>query len=336
MSFLLRVILLSILSLAITAQVVSAEHIGVILPLSGELAAFGAKVRRGIELARSELPQTTFIFEDGGADPRGALSAYKKLRHSYKITKLIGPFGPGQTQALAREAARDKVNVWAVSMCEKQLLSLPFIQCSYPSPGEQVNPLFENLAKQMESSPQTIFLGIESDFSEAHYELVKQRAAEGDINLVDAKILSRDTQDFAAVVTRYRRADIDLAILSGPEPQQLTRLLHAMREQGMQPTRRWFLSEADNSLFTQHRQLFEGVLLEASPTRFSERFKELSKVAHQEDPDLYSALGYDLARLAAQQSPAAIPQFKILPNKDVSMELRGGIVRSGKRHALLE
>lgn len=332
MSLLIRYFLLSVFSLMLTAQVAAEEQIGVILPLSGELAAFGAKVRRGIELAKSELPGSSFIFEDGGADPRSALSAYKKLRHSYKITKLVGPFGPGQTQALAREVARDKVSVWAVSMCEKQLLSLPYIQCSYPSPREQVNPLFDNLSKQNKSSPRTIFLGIESDFSAAHYELVKQRATEGRIKLVDAEILSRDTHDFAAVITRYRKETIDLAIVSGPEPQQLIRLLREMTEQGVRPRNRWFLSEADDTLFTQHHHLFEGVLLEASPTRFSDRFNEVFKGAHQEEPDLYSALGYDLARLAAEQDPAAIPLFRILPNKDVFMDLKGGVVRNGKRH----
>ncbi len=71
-------------------------EIGVILPLSGELASIGDAVRNGITIAIKKYPAKfdglKFIYDDSRYDPKTSLSAYKRIRQrtSVKLTYIWG------------------------------------------------------------------------------------------------------------------------------------------------------------------------------------------------------------------------------------------------------
>ena len=81
-------------------------RVGVIIPLTGSSAAFGKKVRSGMELAASE--GVELIFEDSLSNSKSALTAYRKLRELDNIKYLISV--GGETCEVLNEAAQiDKV-----------------------------------------------------------------------------------------------------------------------------------------------------------------------------------------------------------------------------------
>lgn len=80
--------------------------IGVVLPLTGHLAAIGQLMKQGLELALDEvnsaqLRGTTFkfIIEDGMSTPDGAIAAFNKLIHEDGVSVILGPTTSSATRA---------------------------------------------------------------------------------------------------------------------------------------------------------------------------------------------------------------------------------------------
>lgn len=74
-------------------------RIGVLLPLSGPFAQYGAKIQQSLEASRG--PNVKFVFEDDGCDPKIAVNAYKKLSDLDGINYFIGPMCGSPQSAVA-------------------------------------------------------------------------------------------------------------------------------------------------------------------------------------------------------------------------------------------
>lgn len=65
------------------------HSIGVIIPLTGNLANYGSTVRNSIE--RVQIPGIKWVFEDEACDSTRTVSAFKKLTELQKIHFILGP-----------------------------------------------------------------------------------------------------------------------------------------------------------------------------------------------------------------------------------------------------
>jgi len=117
-SFLVSVIL-SALSLAYaedSASVRQSFNVGVIIPLTGELAEYGTAIRNGFELASSKsqhkFSNIRFIYEDSRYDGKTAVSALQKL-HSMNSVDLYYLWGVSPTEAMLPIAAAERLPVIA-------------------------------------------------------------------------------------------------------------------------------------------------------------------------------------------------------------------------------
>lgn len=74
------------------------QRIGIITPLTGDLAYWGASTQLGAELARRELAQQgiqiQLVFEDGQLTADSAMSAARKLRHVDQVQAIYSEFAP--------------------------------------------------------------------------------------------------------------------------------------------------------------------------------------------------------------------------------------------------
>ena len=96
-----------------------AIKVGISLPLSGALAAYGKSTLEGIRL-RIEQANTaggiqgapvTLIVEDNQGDATAGINAYNKLAGSDKVAAVIGPITSTAALAVRRAAAKQKVPV---------------------------------------------------------------------------------------------------------------------------------------------------------------------------------------------------------------------------------
>lgn len=78
-------------------------HVGVIIPLTGDLADYGSSIQRGIQIARSETPAAfshiQFAYEDSKYEGKTAVTALEKLRAS-NATDLFYLWGVSPTEAI--------------------------------------------------------------------------------------------------------------------------------------------------------------------------------------------------------------------------------------------
>ena len=79
--------------------------IGVLLPLSGDFADFGAGYKRGID--DSIQGGFEFVFEDDKCDPIGAINGFRKLTDIDNVKYIIGP-GCGSPQEAIAPLMREK------------------------------------------------------------------------------------------------------------------------------------------------------------------------------------------------------------------------------------
>lgn len=64
--------------------------IGVIAPLTGEGATYGASMQKGISLALSDAKGTRLVFEDSRFQAKEAVAAFKKLIAFDKVDAIYG------------------------------------------------------------------------------------------------------------------------------------------------------------------------------------------------------------------------------------------------------
>jgi branched-chain amino acid transport system substrate-binding protein len=80
-----------------------AFNVGVIIPLSGDLADYGVSIRRGFNLAVEQSPERFanihFVFEDSRYDAKTAVSALQKLRTTNNVD-LYYAWGVSPTEAI--------------------------------------------------------------------------------------------------------------------------------------------------------------------------------------------------------------------------------------------
>ena len=93
-----------------------AISIGVVLPLTGHLAAAGELMKQGFDLALSEInngqlgsPQFKFIIEDDASTPEGAVAAFNKLIHEDGVSVILGPASSSATEAAFPIAGENRI-----------------------------------------------------------------------------------------------------------------------------------------------------------------------------------------------------------------------------------
>ncbi len=81
--------------------------IGVIAPLTGIAADYGAEMKAGIEAAGGT--NVEFVYEDDKCDPKEAVTAYKKLVDFDKVSLIIGPACGSPQEAIAPLLKNNKI-----------------------------------------------------------------------------------------------------------------------------------------------------------------------------------------------------------------------------------
>ena len=116
----LALILVAVMALALIpgcADDSDKIKVGVIAPLTGDVAVYGNAVKNAVDLYVEQLNaaggvngrQIKLIVYDDKGDPTESLNAYNKLVSSDKIVALIGPVTSGPTFGVAQQSAIDNV-----------------------------------------------------------------------------------------------------------------------------------------------------------------------------------------------------------------------------------
>lgn len=113
--------------------------VGIVLPLTGELANFGNTILNGVKIGLKEFNTSdslhlSLVIEDSKADATTAVSAFNKLTDVDKVSVVIGDLTSGATLAMAPIANAKKVLLISPSASNPKLSDAgPFFSRVWPS-----------------------------------------------------------------------------------------------------------------------------------------------------------------------------------------------------------
>lgn len=321
--------------------------IGVIVPLTEEAASLGEKVRNGIELAKLQYKDqlVEFIYEDGGVDPKKAVTAFKKLKSVDRVSLFIGPFGPDQILAIAPMLEPQDI-LLGVSLCEDRFKKYPQIFCTYPSIPDQTASGIEAIKKT--SVTKLGFITQSGELGNLIESELKKGQGAGNYSLVITERMKQGDTDFRTLVAKVKSVGVD-GIYTASLPDEGYLLVKQIRElQFLGPL--FSVFDATEEKLAELGSASEGLYLPGhiSP-KFEPDFTTSYKEKYSDEPDMYGALGHSIGitllnalkenrtsvselkeKLISRTLNTAIINFSFKADQTVSIPVESFVFRGGK------
>lgn len=298
---LLVAVLAIVLFLTRNKEEIKEIKIGAILPLTGDIASYGIRVKRGAEIATQELPQkglppVEIEFQDDQNNPRlaaGIMKTYATVKH-YPV--VMGAAGSSVSLAITPIANQYEM-VQISPLSSAQELSLKggdyfFRVC--PADDQQAEILAKWVAEEGYNKVAVVYtdndwgLGL----AEAFRNYYRERS-DGEIVFYEGT--AEGEKDFRTVLTKIKAKDAE-AIVSPTYPKEGGQLIRQVEELGMKVERygadNWGASEFANIAGTAS----EGCKFVAQYSYSGPEFQRLNSIyksQYQEEADVFVAYGYD-------------------------------------------
>jgi branched-chain amino acid transport system substrate-binding protein len=273
--------------------------VGVIAPLSGEVAFLGEKMKKGIEAAieNADMPDNiSFIYEDGGIEPRKALTAYQKLSSVDKVDYIIGPFGPDQILSIAPILKPDDIML-AVSLCEGRFAQYPQVFCTYPSIPDQVESSFPVMKSN--NTKKVALITANSELGNMVFEELKKSEEALEYTVETHEKIKQGDKDFRTLIAKVKASGVDTVYIASlpDEGYLLLRQLSELQFTGTKIA----IFDAVEEVLKEMSVAAEGVYFPGhiSPN-FEPYFTETFKEKNKEEPDLYAALGHSITTMLVE------------------------------------
>ena len=209
--------------------------IGVVLPLTGHLAAAGELMKQGLDLALGEIndqqlgnPQFKFIIEDDSSTPEGAVAAFNKLIHEDGVSVILGPASSSATEAAFPIAHENRVVAISPTSGARGLSAI----------GDFVFrvPLATNIVALQ---------GVETTYAKLNYQRVATMYNETDlfstdrdtalreaftalgVEVLTTEVFQSDDTDFSAQLTQIKALEPDAIFISALPPEKAGILIQA-------------------------------------------------------------------------------------------------------------
>ncbi|MCX7653985.1 MAG: ABC transporter substrate-binding protein [Fervidobacterium sp.] len=294
------VFILLLLTLGIFAEI----KIGVLLPLTGGISAFGEWTKKGIELAFGQKgtvlgEKIKLVYADTRSEKTEAANAMARLIDKEKVVAVIGEIASSNSIAAAEIAEAKKVPQVAVTSTNPLVTQgKKFVSRVCFIDPLQGTALAEFAAKNLKAKKVTIFLDIEQDYSVGLTNYFTERFEKkynGKILKVQYK--SGD-QEFSAQISQALSFGSDVIMFTGyyNEIALAAQQARAMGYKG------YFIAGdgADApELIKIGGQAVEGLYFtthyvpEAANTKLAKDFVESFKKKYNTLPAMNAALGYD-------------------------------------------
>jgi branched-chain amino acid transport system substrate-binding protein len=200
--------------------------VGVSLPVSGALAAYGKTTLEGIRMRVEEVNATggvngatiKLIVEDNLGDSTAAINAYNKLAGSDKVVGILGPITSSAALAIRRSAAKLKVPIISPTATSDKVTQghgYMFRACFNDSFQGRIIANF--VIKEAKKA--ATFVDMNSDYSKGLAKSFKAAfEADGGTVVAEEKYQQKDTE-FGAQLKRIKQAGAETVFVPGYPPE---------------------------------------------------------------------------------------------------------------------
>jgi len=184
--------------------------IGVVLPLSGNFAAFGQEALRGILLAAGtfdtqipidQRPRIRIVVRDSGGSPAAAAAAVRDLAQEEGVTAIIGPLLSEECEAAAVTAEIQRVPLLALTSRMEVASGRSYVFRVRTMPSDEVQTLADHAMRNLEAQRFAILYPRDaygSGVSGLFWDAVEQRGG----RVVALAAYDPDAVDFGDAIRR--------------------------------------------------------------------------------------------------------------------------------------
>ena len=203
-------------------QAFGENSVGVILPMTGEFARYGERIRHGIDGKRSEAVK--FLYEDEGCNPAKAVSAFHKLRAATGAQLFLGPWCGSPQVAVAALLKKTKGLAVLGSSAPERVFELSGGQMVSVQPSIEAESRFNAQEAFRLGARRVVIVFLENDFSRAH-EAAFRAAFKGEV--VETLVYSSpDGSALRGIATKVKQRNPDTLYIPDAFP-----LMHGLLRQ---------------------------------------------------------------------------------------------------------
>ncbi len=285
--------------------------IGVIAPLTGDVAVYGTAVNNAVQLYTEQFnakggvngKQIKLIVYDDKGDPTEAMNAYNKLVNSDQVAAIIGPVTSSPTFGVAQASAADGIPCITGTATHPDVTTYGnnFFRACFEDPF-QGGTMARYAAKELKATTAAIIYNNSDAYSTGLKDAFTATATENGIEIVATESYAKGDVDFKAQLTNIASADADVLFI--PDYYNNCYLICSQaREMGIDST---FLGVdgtdgvleiegADTSVFDGMYFVNHYSAEDESP--IVQDFIAAYKAKYNTDPNALAALGYDATML---------------------------------------
>ena len=309
-----RVLFGAVVALGYLSGLAGAQiKIGAAEALTGNAAQYGVPIRKGFELALSEIngrggingQKIELIVEDEQGKKEEAINVFKKLIFQDKVLMLFGPTLSNSAQASDPEAQGAKVVVFGTSNTADGITSIGNYVFRNSVTEADILPVTLKVAAQKTGLKKVAVLyGNDDIFTKSGYDNFKKALANLKIPVTTTETFAKGDVDFKPQLTKIKSSNADAIVLSAlvaegapamVQARQLGIALPFIGGNGMNSPKVFDLAK-DNS-----DNLWVGSPWSSeNPAAENKRFIAAYQKAQNALPDQFAAQAYDAMYIVAQ------------------------------------
>lgn len=303
--------IVAVLALAIVLVVTQMKKepgeikIGAVLPLTGDAADYGKKLKMGMDLAVEEkkgFSELKVLYEDSQAQPKQAVSAYQKLVNLDHVPIIVGLFSSAEVLSVAPLAERDKVVLLSPTASAPAITHAGEYIFRIVTSDEFDGRVMASFVRDNLNAEEAAIAYINNDYGIGVRDVFSKEFVEKGGKVLISELFSQDETDFRTQIEKLRKKKPPVVFLIGYK--EMGRFLRQAWELGFGPQ---FVSIGlfeDPEILEVAGTAANGVyysmpsfdLTKGEPS--IEGFKNTFKKKYNVEPDILAALGYDVMRVA--------------------------------------
>lgn len=283
--------------------------VGVILPLTGDLANFGKTVLDGIKLGFDDNDNKNIvvklIIEDSKAKPKDAVNSFNKLISIDEVNCVIGALTSGSTLAITPEANKNKTFLISPTASSPLLSDAgPYFYRVYPSDLFDAeiasNYCFNNL-----SSPNASIVYLNNDYCNGLKEVFLNNYKKLGGKVQSAIAFNENISDFKSIISRLKTENNNVIYIIG-HPVGIGMFLRQSKELGFNVNFFSNVAAEDREFYNVAGSSSNGLLFTApafdlsSKEPYARNFIKKFENKYGYVPDIHAVKGYDISQILLQ------------------------------------
>ena len=284
--------------------------IGVVLPLTGHLAAAGELMKQGFDLALDEInngqfgnTQFNFIIEDDTSMPEGAVDAFNKLIHEDSMSVILGPASSTATRAAFPIAQENGIVAISPTSGERGLSAIGDFVFRIPLTTDVLVPKGIEVTYAKLGYQRVATMYDETDgFSTDRDKALQEAFTVKDIEVLTTESFRSGDTDFSAQLTRIQALNPDAIFVSALPPEKPGILIQA-RQLGISVP--FIVSSVTNVEVAAAGAAAEGVItfigwLPTDDTPGNQAFVKNYSATYGMEPNVFATASYASVHILAE------------------------------------